>query len=120
MIFHKVWLQWRVVALLFKTHSRLLSNRTIENETEQQKGEAPVIYYKYAVALFFTLVTFDDSPRMIHPKCSKVGRRQPLSSIVFNYLFFMNGLNTLVTLVIYAKLTKEKRSLLCEPKNSDY
>jgi len=67
-IFHKIWHQWSAVSLLFKTNSRLLSNRTTENETEQQKGEVPVIYYKHAVALLFTLVTCDDSSRMIHPK----------------------------------------------------
>ena len=77
-----------MVALLFKAHNRLFSNRTTENETEQQKGDAPVIYYKRAVALLFTLVTFGDSPRVTYPQCSKVGRRQPLSSFVFNDHFF--------------------------------
>ena len=109
-----------MVALLFKAHNRLFSNRTTENETEQQKGDAPVIYYKRAVALLFTLVTFGDSPRVTYPQCSKVGRRQPLSSFVFNDHFFMNVLSTMFTLVIYAKLTKETRSMLCESNDSDY
>lgn len=83
-----IWHRWRAVCLLFKTRSRLFSNGTTENETEQQKGEAPVIYYKHAVSLLFTQVTCDDSSRMIHPKCSKPGRHQLLSSFVLNDHFF--------------------------------
>jgi len=58
---------------------RLFSYRTIEKETSQHTGEAPVLQCgERAVTRLFTLFT----SRFFHPNWIRVGRGQLISSII--------------------------------------
>jgi hypothetical protein len=55
-----------------------------EKATRKQTLEAPVFHRGGTCSDTFTLVTFDDTSRMIHPKRMKVGCGQLLSFFILD------------------------------------